>query len=343
MKKLLAFVLAALCFNALAVDAMSLITPSPLGVVLAFNTYFKDKKKVYYIRVEAQAQDFEKAKKQAFRLASEQVAGTVVLSESELRNSNLTRNEIITYSSGLIDEYKILDRIDGPGYVKLTMDVWITESVMAQRLLAKSATEKGIDGVDLSVRNESILDEARRGDAIFQAIMRDFPKRAFRVKMSQPNISMDGYRDTRVAVDFEISWDEKFANAFDAAAKETGQAPCRALFGCPPAAQFYIQNWGFNDAQKLVMIDNYIKSTAPAISIEIQDIYGNVAKRECFQMNIQDFYFFGSDGRVTGLSLNTRNAYRARASLNIGQNTKAMARLENVHVEVVTKSQCRAL
>ena len=153
MKKLLVTLLAALSINALALDATTLITPSPLGVVLAFNTYFKDKKKVYYIRVESQAQDFEGAKKQAFRLASEQVAGTVVLSESELRNSNLTRNEIITYSSGLIDEYKIVDRVDMPGAVKLTMDVWITESVMAQRLLAKSATEKGIDGLDLSARN----------------------------------------------------------------------------------------------------------------------------------------------------------------------------------------------
>ena len=188
------------------------------------------------------------------------------------------------------------------------------------------------------------MEEARRGDAIFRAIMRDFPKRAFRVKMlNAPNISMDGYRDTRVAVDFEISWDEKFTNAFDAAAKETGQAPCRALFGCPPAARYYIQNWGFNDAQKLVLVDNHFKSTAPAISIELRDIYGQATKRECYQMNIREFYYFGSDGRVAGLSLNTRNAYRARANLNIGQNTAAMARLENIYVEVVTGLQCKPL
>jgi UDP-N-acetylmuramoylalanine-D-glutamate ligase len=113
MKQLVATLLVALSFNALAApSAVSLLTPSPLGIVIAVKTYLKDQKKVYYIRVESQAQDFEKAKKQAFRLASEQVAGTVVLSESELRNSKLTRDEIITYSSGLIDEYKIVDRFE---------------------------------------------------------------------------------------------------------------------------------------------------------------------------------------------------------------------------------------
>lgn len=166
MKQLVVSLLAAVCFNVLAVDAGTLLRPSPLGVVIAFNTYFKDKKKVYYIRVESQARDFESAKKQAFRLASEQVAGTVVLSESELRNSNLTRDEIITYSSGLIDEYKIVDRFDSGNSVKLTMDVWITESVMAQRLLAKSATNKGVDGSALSTRAESILTERSQGDQI---------------------------------------------------------------------------------------------------------------------------------------------------------------------------------
>ena len=161
MKRLIVALLAALSIDAVAIDPASVLMPSPLSLVLAYNTYVKDSKKVYYIRVQSQARDFELAKKQAFRLASEQVAGTVVLSESELRNSKLTRDEIITYSSGLIDEYKIVDRFDGPGYVKLTMDVWITESVMAQRLLAKSATDRGVDGAALATRVDSILEIGR--------------------------------------------------------------------------------------------------------------------------------------------------------------------------------------
>ena len=125
MKRILVALLAAMSINAVAIDPASILMPSPFSIILAYNSYVKDQKKVYYIRVQSQAQDFEQAKKQAFRLASEQVAGTVVLSESELRNSRLTRDEIITYSSGIVDEYKIINRVDGPNFVKLTVDIWI--------------------------------------------------------------------------------------------------------------------------------------------------------------------------------------------------------------------------
>jgi hypothetical protein len=335
MKQLVATLLVALSFNALAVPPVSvLITPSPLGVVIAVKSYLKDQKKVYYIRVESQAPDFEKAKKQAFRLASEQVAGTVVLSESELRNSKLTRDEIVTYSSGLIDEYKIVERYNGAGFVKLTMDVWITESVMAQRLLAKSATEKGIDGGALSTRAESILDERSRGDDIFRAVLRDFPRRAFRVKMETPDVYMDAYRNTQVSIPITISWDERFVNAFNDAAEKTGNKMCR--FGCADL-RYFIQDREFYDIQKLVDIDQYFRSSSPTVMVEVQNIYGQPVKRVCYLHNVEFYSYYGNSLRLQN------GAHRFRASVNLGQDVAAMAKTDNILVEVVTNSQCRSL
>jgi len=334
MKKLVATLLVALSFNALAVDAAALLTPSPLGVVIAIKSYLKDQKKVYYIRVESQARDFEQAKKQAFRLASEQVAGTVVLSESELRNSKLTRDEIITYSSGLIDEYKIVDRYDSGNSVKLTMDVWIVESVMAQRLLAKSATEKGLDGPALGTRAESILDERSRGDDIFRAILRDFPRRAFRVKMETPDVFMDAYRNTQVSVPITITWDERFVNAFNDAAEKTGNKMCR--FGCADL-RYFIQDREFYDIQKLVDIDQHFKSSWPVVMVEVQNIYGQPVKRVCYLHNVEFYSFHWNNLRLKSASS------RFRASVNLGQDVAGMAKTDNILVEVVTKSQCRPL
>lgn len=339
MKKALLALLATLSFNALSLDAVTVLRPSPLGVVIAVNTYFKDSKKVYYIRVESQSRDFEQAKKQAFRLASEQVAGTVVLSESELRNSRLTRDEIITYSSGLIDEYKIVDRFDGPDFVKLTMDVWITESVMAQRLLAKSATERGVDGVNLSVRVDSILDERRRKDKIFQTILQDYPRRAFRVKAQQPLIQMDPYRNTTISVDWEINWDERFFNAFYDAARQTGRKPC-VLWGCPETPTFQIQNWEFDDVQLLRMIADHIRGVSTTVMTELQDINGQAVSRTCENLgNISSLFIVGRQH----IALNVKNPVRGRATLRIGQNVSAMSNMENIRIEVVPDSQCRPL
>jgi hypothetical protein len=334
MKQLVATLLVALSFNALAVDAVTLLRPSPVGVIIAFNSYLKDQKKVYYIRVESQASDFEKAKKQAFRLASEQVAGTVVLSESELRNSKLTRDEIITYSSGLIDEYKIVDRYDNSNSVKLTMDVWIVESVMAQRLLAKSATEKGLDGPSLGTRAESILDERTRGDDIFRAILRDFPRRAFSVKMETPDVFMDANRNTQVSIPITIKWDQRYVNAFNDAAEKTGNKICR--FGCADL-RYFIQDREFYDVQKLAAIDNHFKAAMPTVMVEVQNIYGQPVKRVCYLHNVEFYSYYGNSLRLQN------GSHKFRASVNLGQDVAGMAKTDNILVEVVTNSQCRPL
>lgn len=338
MKRVLVTLLAALSISAQAVNPAGWVTPSPLGMIIAMNSYIKDQKRVYYIRVESQAADFEQAKKQAFRLASEQVAGTVVLSESELRNSNLTRDEIITYSSGLIDEYKIVNRIDGPGYVKLTTDVWIVESVMAQRLLAKSVTEKGLRGQDLSTRAGSILEERTRGDNVFQAIMSDFPKRAFSVKADTPYVYMDAYRNTQVTVPITIRWDERFVNAFEDAAVKTGNKTCR--LGCADL-RYFIQGREFYDVQKLELVNNHIRNTNSTVMVELQSVYGQPVKRMCYLFDLQsaDFYtYYGNQ-----LNLNPGRVNRFQANLTLGQDVAGMATLENIRVEVVPNSQCQSM
>jgi len=347
MKKVLIAVLAALSINALALDAVSLITPSPLGMIIAYNSYIKDKKKVYYIRVEAQAKDFEGAKKQAFRLASEQVAGTVVLSESELRNSNLTRDEVITYSSGLIDEYKIVDRLDGPGFVKLTMDIWITESVMAQRLLAKSATDKGVDGPALATRVDSILEERRRSDQVLGSIVRDMSRRGFKVTLSPAKISMDNNRNTNISVLANVAWDDRYVAAVTDAAKHIGRKPePLCMFNCAPQ-DYFLNGYVIDDFQKLKMITDYVKTVSPTLNLELQDQNGNVVSRTCTLLRLV-YDGNGAGHRMIETDVTGRSLWFSNAKITVdtyftplGQNTMLMTRLSEIRADVVPWDQCK--
>lgn len=337
MKLLIAGLLLCASVTAGAVDVVKLLTPSPVGVILALKTYFRDHNKVYYIRVEATASDFEKARQQAFRLASEQVAGTVILSESELRNSRLDRNEIITYSSGLIDEYRIVSRTNSPGAVSIVVDIWITESVMAQRLLARSATEKGIDGTALAVRTASIQEEQQRGDAVFAAILRDFPSRAFAVKMSKHSIVMDPGRNLVLYADVEINWDKKYIAAFYDAAQRTGRKPC--VWRCPPGAKFYIQGWEFDDIQRLLLVDQIIGKSNMYIQMDIVGIQGNTLKQQCIEIgSLSSISMYGFGGNQLSL---WEKPYRARVHTLLNSNPALLNQINNVRLEVVNGSQCR--
>ena len=338
MKWLVSLLLAVASTCVWSSNIATMITPSPLGAaILILQSYIKDQKKIYYVRVESQAANFEQAQQQAFRLASEQVAGTVVLSESELRNSNLTRNEIITYSSGIVDRFQIISRVDAPGQVRLVVDVWIAESVMAQRLLARSATERGINGTDLAVTTSTILDERQRGDAIFRAVLRDFPKRAFVVKMSRPRIAMDPVRNVVATVDVEIAWDRRYILAFYDAAKQTGRKPC--VWNCAQTAKFYIQGWEFDDIQKLLIVDQHIVAANSTLQLDIVDTQGRVSHRQCMALgNLTHLKLYGFGGNQLNL---WEYPYRVTAHMDLGQNTAAMARVENLRAEIVNGAQCR--
>jgi len=348
MKQVIAAVLAALSFNAVAVDPASLLIPSPLSLVLAYNTYVKDSKKVYYIRVSSQARDFEQAKKQAFRLASEQVAGTVVLSESELRNSRLTRDEIITYSSGLIDEYKIIDRLDGPDYVKLTMDIWITESVMAQRLLAKSATDRGIDGASLAVRVDSILEERQRGDQVLRAVVRDMTRHGFKVTLKPAQIRMDDARNIQISVYTDVRWDERYVAAFTDAAKNIGKRFDPLCWSNCVSQAYMLQGYSVDDSQKLRIVSDYVENTKPTLKLELQDQNGNAVSRTCSPLRL--FYDGSQDpGIRTMMGIGNSVWLDIKAGIAgdvyftpLGQNTAQMSRLTEIRAEVVAQSQCRS-
>lgn len=345
MKKLILALLVSVCINTPAMDVTTLITPSPLGIVIAINSYIKDQKKVYYIRVESQARDFELAKKQAFRLASEQVVGTVVLSESELRNSQLTRDEIVTYSSGLIDQYKIVDRLDGPDFVKLTVDVWIVESQMAQRLLAKSATERSINGDALGTRVDSIMEERQRGQAIIETILKDYPRRAFRVKMTTSGANMDISGNSFVLVKWEVSWDERFVNAFHEAAQHTGNKPC--VWRCPEGPQFWLNGFWSLDPSKLNLVVSTVKNTEATMRVELLDIHGNIITQQCQRLAVLRQQWgspYPNTAMVseypTQVNLGGKHVLTGQMQFVLGKNTQIISNLGEFRAEVVPRSQC---
>lgn len=348
MKALVAGLLAALCINALAVEPSALLTPSPLGIVIAAHSYATaDRKKIYYIKVRSSGTTFDQARQQGFRVATEQVAGAVILSESELKNSNLTRDEIISYSSGIIDEYKILSRENTANGIELVMEVWVAESIIAQRLLARSATERGIDGDALAVKVDSILDERQRGDALLKAVLRDLPARSFEVRVAQPKISMDGYRSTRVQVPYEIHWDDRYFNSINAALRELSKPRSPWCWSnCSTAPVYSLNGYDFDDPQKLVMFVKHVQAVDPHIKVQIRDIHDRVLVTQCQPVAIvmdgsgllqPNQYMVHVGKNVVAM----RDVYlRGAFEFNFGQNVLAIAKLNQIHAEIVPRKQC---
>ena len=156
--------------------------PSPVTVALTIGKWLlKDRERIYYLQVEAGGKDEQAALTSAFRLAVSQALGSLVMAESEVRNQEVIRNDIINYSAGYVDDFKVLDRRSENGLVVVTVDVWVKHSRLNERLLNQSKGQGQINGAQTRIQSETLTYSRQEGDRVLTAVLNDFPARAFKL------------------------------------------------------------------------------------------------------------------------------------------------------------------
>lgn len=168
---------------------------SVLSIALRVGEWvFYKNQRVYYVQIEATAPTSEQARQEAFRKGVELAVGALVVGESEVNNNRVVRNEIISYSGGYVDDYKIVSEVQVQGGVRLVVDVWVSDSKIANRLKSYGASTSGgkIDGAGIAKdysRDRAIAETAARRELIGRELMRsvlnDFPRMAFTTQISE--------------------------------------------------------------------------------------------------------------------------------------------------------------
>ena len=192
--------------------------PWSLGIHLA-EWVVKERQKTFYVEVTADGSSLEQARHSAFRIATERAVGVVILSETETANSRLKRDEIISYASGYVDEYKIVDQTERQGRIWIKAQVWIKHSAIANRLLAGSVEPGKIDGERHSAQLSSLKHQQLSGDSLLSAVLNDFPKRSFVTKAGKTQIEVQPDRTTQLAIDFTAYWDYRYLEALSESLK----------------------------------------------------------------------------------------------------------------------------
>lgn len=199
-------------------STLQMLKPSPIGIALSVGQWLlKDRKKVYFIRVQGEGYTYEEAKQQAFVTAVDLAVGAVVLSETEVSNRRVVRNDLIKYSAGFVDDFRVTNQSTHGNVIRLEVDVWVSSSKISDRLLAGSKQEGLIDGDRHAAQLESINRSTVAGDRQLQVVLNDFPKRSFVTKAGKTQIEMQPDRSALLAVDFVAYWDHRYLEALNEA------------------------------------------------------------------------------------------------------------------------------
>jgi hypothetical protein len=278
-----------------------------------------------YVQVDVVSEGYsvDQARSEGFRTAVNQAVGSVVATQTQTQNQRLIRDEIINYSSGFVDRFEILEQQDQGSRVRLKMRVWVAESRLAHRLLGQSYDSQQVPGGRIGAQVESLLEERQQGDRLIEAVMKDYPHRAFDVKVGKSSVKFDDHRQASIVTDVTIRWDRRFTDAVRDTLRRTNDPAKRA--------------WVYQQAVGL----------EPTIQLAAVDSHGTVLQKECRTFTISpDNTGFHRPTRYLLLWNNNTvffdTGYRVGGdlTLNFGQDTQRLKQVDRIQVKILSQKDC---
>jgi hypothetical protein len=265
----------------------------------------------------------EQARLEGFRTAVNQAVGSVVATQTQTQNQRLTRDEIINYSSGFVDRFEILEQQNYGNQVQLKMRVWVAESKLAHRLLGQSYDSQQVPGGRIGAQVETLLEERQQGDRLIEAVMLDYPHRAFDVRVGKSRVKFDDYRRASIITDVTIRWDRRFTDAVRDTLRQT------------------------RDPAKNAWVYQQAVGREPTIQLAAVDSHGKILYKECRAFTISpDNTGFHRPPRYLLLWNNNNvffdTGYRVGGDLTLdfGQNTQLLKQVDQIQAKILAQKDC---
>jgi hypothetical protein len=154
-------------------------------------------------RVLGTGKTFEDAKQNGFKLAIEFTVGSIILSEKESKNDSLIKDDIFSYSAGYINSFKILSQTQLPTGFTLAMDVSVSNSRIAERIIS-TKEGKNLDGSTVYDRYESFLKNRQNQDKLFDIVLESYPQKAFDLRVDKVDFSVNGNRELFLDLKYSV-------------------------------------------------------------------------------------------------------------------------------------------
>jgi hypothetical protein len=278
-----------------------------------------------YVQVDVQSSGdtLEQARYRGFRTAVEQAVGTVVASQSQSQQQRLTQDEIITYSSGFVDRFEILEQNYVDNGLRIKMRVWVAESRLAHRLLGRSIDNQAVPGDQLSAQISTLIQERQTGDQLVAAVMKDFPDRSFVIEAKKSQIKFNEYRQAVLEVSVTLGWDQNWSTGLFEALNRTKD----------PAKHW----WVYSEVNRI----------NPVLKIVLADAHGTELIKKCegwvltrSQINYHYPKKLMLDIQRDQLLLDDRHKLQGIIRVNLGQDTDLMQRITQIKASVVAQGRC---
>ena len=332
----------------------SMFMPSPFGIALTVGQWLMvEREKTYYIEVAGQGATLEESRLNGFRLAVEQAVGSVIASETEVNNSRIVRDEVISYASGYVTKYDIVAQEPSKNGYQTTMKVWIKRSVIANRLLHESKVAGDLEGAKASVSLATVQHERAQGDRLVGVVLNDFYRRGMNIDLKPAQVRFDNNRNGVLTIPFRLSWNKDYLNSLTEAYRVTAQdtRPGQCFMNCirnTSVVDISGNKMGFSDTAKTQALVQTMILSEPQIELTVLTVQGQVMHKQCFRWaaldHIDDYnvssYFV--DVSRTNPNIRVNGNYYMDTAIQLKTTPQNLELANKTQLKIVPKNQCSA-
>jgi hypothetical protein len=279
----------------------------------------------------------------AFQRVIENKVGVLVLNELEINRDQISKDQIFNFSSAYVDKFEIVSKESRAGQVLVEVDVWVSESKLANRILHNNNSRTDIDGTRLKHQKETYIESKQQGDKLIVKALEHYPFRAFDIIVNNSNFNFDSRRQLHYNADLSVRWGKNFVDALYetlSRLEDTNQknfkttvllartANHNSLFNTASRRTFY-----FNDVVSNNILNTELNKRAPVVVVSFSS-HGKLIKSQCFLLPQHDYF---SPGR-SNLDIKAYNPGKFNVSMNLG--SVDLSSITDVKITVIGKDQC---
>ena len=167
------------------------------------------------IRVISAGDTYEQARDNAYREAAETFVGAVVVSDKEAHNQKLVKNDILVYSAAYVDKFKLISQEERHGKVHIVIDVWLSPSKIANRILYAISNDTEFDGARMSEQYRTYIKTKTQGDRLVQKLLEPYPQNAFNIEKVSQEFKVNEVRVPYLHIIYNLKWNRGYLTALE--------------------------------------------------------------------------------------------------------------------------------
>ena len=134
-----------------------------------------DQPKTMIVEAKGSGKDRDEALKDAFRDAVRKVVGAYVEQETVVKNDQIIKDQVLTYSGGCVKTHGIVSEDSGGGLIQVTIWALVEQDKVVKRLKAASVSVKDFPGSDILDRLVSRRAKEKAAEAMLRSVLEGFP------------------------------------------------------------------------------------------------------------------------------------------------------------------------